>query len=76
MIKVIKDPLPNYEGYASLVQKGDDYYVVSTIIVPTRGILTFAFEADKEGKITNWNEVAGGYDMGQQATIDQLDSRR
>jgi hypothetical protein len=56
-----------------LVQRGDEFFVVSTVTAFDTGRLeTLAFRADAKGKITNWTEVAGGIGKHREEVIAQL----
>ena len=60
---------------AVLVQRNDEYFVVSSIAFAfdTGGPETLVFPADETGEITDWGEVAGGRGMSREEAIAQLD---
>ena len=76
-VKIIRE-LPVSETGASqcLVQKGTDYFVVSSIHAPFSGFETLVFPADSKGNITDWGEVAGGRGADRADAIADLEETR
>jgi len=70
--------LPGWgSGDACLVRKGDEYFVVSSVVAPFSGFETLAFRSDSEAVVgpvgeDNWLEVAGGRGVSREATIAEI----
>ena len=62
----------DWKGSACLVKRGDDYFVVSSVIALYSDFETLAFRADKKGQIVNWVEVAGGRGASREDVIAEL----
>lgn len=62
-------------GSACLVQMGDKYYIISSIPkAPDHGgSETLAFEADKEGLVLSYTDLAGGKYKTREETIEELE---
>lgn len=56
-----------------VVQRGDEFFVVSTVTAFDTGKLeTLAFRATEDGKVTDWHEVAGGIGKHRDEVIAEL----
>lgn len=73
--QVVKEDLEGFTGFAGLVELDGDYFVVSSTNAMVTGYETLVFPADKDGKVTNWGEVAGGRGMSREEAIADLESR-
>lgn len=51
-----------------LVKRGNEFFFVSSLIGST-----LAFSADKDGEVTSWRSVAGGYGKTREETIAELE---
>lgn len=72
-VKIVKDHLSCFPGDACLVEQNKNYYVVSSVMAPYSGFETLVFHANKNGEITDWEEVAGGRGLGRDEAIEQLE---
>lgn len=62
-------------GEACLVQRGNDYFIVSSVDAFDSGPETLVFPADADGKVTSWLEVAGGRRYSRGEAIADLAAR-
>lgn len=60
---------------ACLVTDGKSFWVVSSVVLKWSGDETLVFEADENGKITKWSEVAGGRGCSREEAISDLEER-
>lgn len=66
--------LSGYTGSACLVKREDQFFVVSSTTV--FGVPeTLVFPGDKNGKVTDWGEVAGGKYCSRDEAISELESQ-
>lgn len=68
--------LDDFNGDAILAQKGNAFFVVSTIMAPDWGgmeTLVFPYNKDKRG-VSCWLEICGGRGITQQEALEQLDN--
>ena len=56
-----------------LVKKGEEFFVVSSVVAMFSGFETLVFPATSAGQITDWGEVAGGRGMSREAAIQDLE---
>ena len=56
-----------------LVKKGEEFFVVSSVVAMFSGFETLVFPADSAGKITDWMEVAGGRGVSRETAIEDLE---
>lgn len=59
-VTILNDRLPGFHGTAKLIEVAGKHYVVSATVAPFSGPETLVFQADANGQVTNWVEVAGG----------------
>ena len=71
-VKTIRKNLPNFNGDAWLVKKGDDYFVVSGAQAMITGWEVLVFPADKDGEVTDWGEIPGGRAITHEQAIAEL----
>ena len=57
-----------------LVKKGEEFFVVSSVVAMFSGFETLVFPADSAGQVTDWGEVAGGQLVSREEAIAQLES--
>jgi hypothetical protein len=62
------------KGPRCLVRRGDEYFVVSSVVALMSGPETLVFPADAEGSITDWGEVAGGRGVSREEAIAELEA--
>lgn len=75
-VRIIRElPLSKTGAQQVLVRQGSDYYVVSSMVMPITGAETLVFRSNSGGKITEWNEVAGGRGMSREEAIADLADR-
>lgn len=72
-VKIIKKGLAGFTGDAWLVKRGDEYFVVSGTNAPFTGWEVLVFPADKNGKVVDWGEVAGGRGISHEDAIRELE---
>lgn len=72
-VEIVKPNLEGFTGNAMLVKRGEEYFVVSSVVAMFTGFETLVFAADSEGNVTSWTEVAGGRGMYQEEAIQQLE---
>jgi hypothetical protein len=74
MTATIIRELDGFEGQAVLVQKGERFYVVSSLPLAFDTGLpeTLVFPADESGEVTSWGEVAGGRLVSREDAIKEL----
>jgi len=53
-------------------EETNEHFVVSSADVPFSGLETLVFRGDKEGRVLNWGEVAGGPGVNQEEAIEDL----
>lgn len=58
---------------ACLVTNGTSFWVVSSVVLKWSGDETLVFEADENGEITRWREVAGGRGCSREEAIADLE---
>lgn len=56
-----------------LVKRGDDYFVVSSVVASFSGFETLIFPADSDGNITSYTEVGGGRGVDSKQAIADLE---
>lgn len=78
---IVAENLAGFRGDSCLVQDEDtgEYFLVSTVtkadFADTAGeVDTFAFRADADGNVFDWDDVAGGADMTRDDVIAILAS--
>jgi hypothetical protein len=72
-VEFVKE-LHDFAGLAALVKRGNQYFVVSSVIAPFSGFETLVFLADENGEVTSWDEVAGGRGVSREEAITELAS--
>ena len=70
-VDIIKKYLAGFTN-AWLVKKGKKYFVVSGVNAMYSGWEVLIFPSTKQGKITDWGEVAGGRGMTHEEAIQEL----
>lgn len=74
IVEIIKD-LPDWgRGDACLVRKGDEYFVVSSVMAPYTGFETLVFHSNRNGRVDDWGEVAGSRGMSREEAIAELNA--
>lgn len=73
-VEVLRE-LSGFRGTACLVRRGDEFFVVSSVVAGFTGFETLAFRADASGVVTDWMDVAGGRGMTREAVIAELGSQ-
>lgn len=76
-IQFVKELKDGWQGEACLVRDRvtNKHYVVSSVVAPFTGYETLVFEADANGDVEEWMEVAGGRGMGRHAAMEDLEER-
>ena len=65
------------DGPSFLVQRGTEHVVIMSYIAPdTNRRETLAFQADADGAVTCWLDIAGGIGWTLEDTLDELNGRR
>ena len=74
--KIIKE-LKDFKGKACLIELNKKFYVVSSIsnAFDTGMPETLIFRSDKNGKVTDYSEVAGGRNKTRKQAITQLEEQ-
>lgn len=73
--EIVKE-LTGYHGDACLVKWKDTYYAVSSVVAFDTGAFeTLVFEADENGEVISWMDVAGGRGMSREEAIADLESK-
>jgi hypothetical protein len=70
-VQIVKE-LTGWRGDACLVKRGEDYFVVSSVVAAYSGPETLVFPSDAKGKPTSWGEVAGGRGVSREEAIAEL----
>lgn len=74
-VTFIRELTEDWQGAACLVQRGKEYFVVSSVTAFDTGRFeTLAFLATAEGVVTSFNEVAGGRGKSREDTMTELES--
>jgi hypothetical protein len=71
LIEVIRE-LTGFTGQACLVRRGDEHFVVSSVVAPYTGAETLVFPADADGEVADWIDVAGGRGVSREEAIAEL----
>lgn len=76
MAKIIKElPISASGATQCLVLHNDAYYVVSSVHASFTGFETLVFAAEKSGKITSFECLAGGKGMSREEAIADLERK-
>lgn len=72
-VEIIKKGVSGFRD-AWLVKRGDKYFIASGVVAFDTGQWeVLVFPADKDGKVTNWGEVAGGRGISHEDAIKELE---
>ena len=72
MAMIVKE-LKGFKGQACLIEHAGKHYVVSSVDAMFTGPETLVFEADANGKVTDWGDIAGGRGMSRAEAIADLE---
>lgn len=76
MVEIIRELSEMRAGASQvLVKKGEQYFVVSSVVAMFSGFETLVFPANEAGEVTSWSAVAGGRGASRKDAIEELEGR-